>query len=77
MKCIECDKPATWIRYTQFSGNHPYCTEHAEQESDFGEDDASYYSWGEYECVDMIPEEECSHESAKEGWKCSMCGKDM
>ena len=36
--CIVCDKPAVWVRYTQFSGAHPFCQEHAaEAESDFGE----------------------------------------
>lgn len=44
MKCIECDKPAVWVRSTQFAGDHPYCEEHAEQESDFGEND-SYTYW--------------------------------
>ena len=43
-KCIECDKPATWTRHTQFAGDHPYCTEHAEKESDFNEND-SYAYW--------------------------------
>lgn len=44
MKCIECDKPAVWIRNTQFAGDHPYCKEHAKAESDFGEND-SYTYW--------------------------------
>ena len=45
-KCIECNKPADWVRSTQFAGEHPYCKEHAEKESDFGEDD-SYTYWYE------------------------------
>ena len=42
--CIECGKLAVWMRYTQFSGDHPFCQEHAEEESDFGEND-SYKDW--------------------------------
>lgn len=44
MKCCECDMPAVWVRSTQFAGEHPYCEEHAKQESDFGEND-SYAFW--------------------------------
>ena len=44
--CIECDKPAAWVRCTQFAGDHPYCEEHAKQETDFGEND-SYTYWKE------------------------------
>lgn len=43
-KCLECDKPAEWVRCTQFAGDHPYCDDHARQEKDFGEDD-SYAYW--------------------------------
>lgn len=35
IKCYWCDKPATWMRYTQFAGNHPFCDKHAEMETDF------------------------------------------
>lgn len=42
--CCECDAPATWVRHTQFAGNHPYCTVCAEKESDFGKED-SYSYW--------------------------------
>ena len=45
-QCIVCDKPATWIRYTQFAGDHPFCEEHARQESDFDDSD-SYLYWKE------------------------------
>ena len=45
-KCLECDEPASWIRHTQFAGNHPYCDKHARQEKDFGEND-SYTFWEE------------------------------
>jgi hypothetical protein len=44
--CMECDKPAVWLRCTQFAGDHPYCDEHAKQETDFGEND-SYTYWTE------------------------------
>ena len=44
--CIECNKPAVYIRSTQFAGNHPFCKEHAEKESDFGKND-SYEYWYE------------------------------
>jgi len=37
--CSLCDKPATWMRYTQFAGNHPFCDKHAELESDFNDGD--------------------------------------
>jgi len=45
-KCLECDKPAECVRHTQFAGNHPYCLEHAQRESDYGQDD-SYTYWSE------------------------------
>jgi hypothetical protein len=45
-KCIECEKPATWVRSTQFAGDHPYCEEHAQLESDFNDND-SYTYWKE------------------------------
>lgn len=44
LTCLKCDKPAEWVRSTQFAGNHPYCEDHAKKESDFGEDD-SYTYW--------------------------------
>ena len=45
-KCVECDKPATWMRCTQFAGDHPYCEYHAKLEPDF-EDSDSYHFWKE------------------------------
>lgn len=45
-RCLECAAKATWMRHTQFAGNHPYCTEHAKLEPDFGVDD-SYTFWSE------------------------------
>ena len=47
MKCIECNNPAVFARYTQFSGTHYYCKEHAEQETDFMQDQMGYSYWGE------------------------------
>jgi hypothetical protein len=44
MNCIICDKPATDVRSTQFAGEHPYCHEHAQKESDYNEND-SYAYW--------------------------------
>ena len=43
-KCMMCDRPAVWIRATQFAGDHPFCEEHARQESDFMVND-SYEFW--------------------------------
>jgi len=43
--CLECEKPAEWVRYTQFSGNHPYCKSCAEKEKDFPDGDGSYSYW--------------------------------
>lgn len=43
--CLECEKPAVWVRHTQFSGDHPYCEEHAHKEKDFGKEDPSYFVW--------------------------------
>lgn len=45
MTCLECDKKATWIRHTQFSVSHPYCTKHAEAQSDFRKEPDSYQDW--------------------------------
>ena len=44
--CIECNKPATCVRHTQFAGDHPYCKEHGMQEEDYFVDD-SYTYWTE------------------------------
>jgi endogenous inhibitor of DNA gyrase (YacG/DUF329 family) len=38
-QCAVCDQPATWMRYTQFAGNHPFCDKHAMLESDFKDGD--------------------------------------
>ncbi len=39
-----CDKPARWIRHTQFSGDHPFCGTCARKEKGFGISD-SYQDW--------------------------------
>lgn len=39
-----CTELATWMRYTQFSGNHPFCDKHARSEEDFGVTD-DYQDW--------------------------------
>lgn len=43
--CLDCCQPAVWMRYTQFSGDHPYCGEHARQQRDFGQENPSYFVW--------------------------------
>jgi hypothetical protein len=43
--CGDCPAPATWMRHTQFSGDHPFCEEHAVQQEDFGKSDPSYFFW--------------------------------
>ena len=45
LMCMECNKPAEWVRSTQFAGEHPYCGEHAEQQSDFNDEPDSYSYW--------------------------------
>ena len=53
IKCVgfdgekECIELATWMRHTQFAGNHPYCTTHAKEEENFGKSDSSYFYWAE------------------------------
>lgn len=46
VECSECGKRAKWIRHTQFAGDHPYCSDHAKQQKDFGQED-SYAYWEE------------------------------
>ena len=47
-QCIECDKPATCTRHTQFAGDHPYCEEHGmEQDDYFVEDSYAYWTKNE------------------------------
>ncbi len=54
--CCTCDKPATWVRHTQFSGSHQFCTEHAKQEEDFGQFDSTYFFWDEVSSNKISPE---------------------
>ena len=49
-QCAVCDQPATWMRYTQFAGNHPFCDKHAEMESDFEN--------GDWEKLDVVLQQE-------------------
>lgn len=42
--CIECGKPSTCTRHTQFAGDHPYCKEHGMEQEDYFVDD-SYTYW--------------------------------
>lgn len=53
--CNVCDKPATWIRSTQFAGDHPFCSEHAKKEGDFGQSDDSYFYWYEIPADKIAP----------------------
>lgn len=39
-----CDKPASYIRHTQFSGSHPFCEEHAKEQKRFLKND-NYEFW--------------------------------
>ncbi|MCX6736459.1 MAG: hypothetical protein NTZ13_05245 [Candidatus Parcubacteria bacterium] len=48
LACLECGSPAEWIRYTQFSGNHPYCEACAKKETDFPEGNGSYSDWDKW-----------------------------
>jgi hypothetical protein len=47
LTCVECDKPCAFVRCTQFAGDHFYCQEHAEAESDFGKPDPTgwHHAW--------------------------------
>lgn len=43
--CNVCDKPAEWVRETQFAGDHHFCDEHARKESNFGQEGSSDFAW--------------------------------
>ncbi len=45
IKCDMCDKPAIWVRHTQFSGDHFFCDDCAKKENNFGKKDDSGYYW--------------------------------
>lgn len=61
----QCGRPATWVRHTQFAGSHPFCSEHARQEADFGEGDPSYFFWKELR-ADQIAQK---HKTAVDGYE--------
>jgi hypothetical protein len=70
--CIECGKPATCTRHTQFAGDHPYCAEHGMEQEDYFVDD-SYTYWtkenilaGAKQHDDGIGYEESTHEKQAE-----------
>ena len=44
-----CSQSASWVRSTQFAGDHPFCDLHALIEEDFGEEGDSYSFWKEIE----------------------------
>lgn len=44
-KCAICDKKPSWVRRTQFAGNHYFCATHAEKESDFGDNSSNNMFW--------------------------------
>jgi hypothetical protein len=60
--CLECNKPAQWVRSTQFAGEHPYCEEHAIQEKDFHDAD-SYMYWYE---IDQLVDQNSDQVISKE-----------
>ncbi len=45
--CDTCSAPVTHVRCTQFAGEHYYCREHAEEQPDFGQPDATgwHHEW--------------------------------
>jgi len=45
LRCGKCNNLATWIRHTQFTGSHAFCTFHAQKEENFGESYSSYFFW--------------------------------
>lgn len=46
-RCDDCREKATWVRMTQFAGDHYFCTRHARLQGDFGKEDPSYFYWRE------------------------------
>jgi hypothetical protein len=54
LTCLLCGEPAEWVRYTQFSGNHPYCEACAKKEKDFPEGDGSYSSWDKWPPEEIV-----------------------
>lgn len=70
----ECGEPATWVRHAQFSRSHPFCTDHAKQEDDFGKSNPPYFFWKELSADQIAPK----HKTAVEGYEDSLpllCGQ--
>lgn len=57
-ECGQCSETAAWVRRTQFSGDHYYCTAHAEQQEDFGKEDMSSFFWDQVVAEDPKPGEQ-------------------
>lgn len=45
-ECIDCNKPAKYIRHTHIAGSNYFCEEHAKAQPDFLIDDNNKY-WSE------------------------------
>lgn len=64
--CIECGKPAEYILFTQFAGNHPYCEEHAKQNNEYNLMNRIKYGRYEYDkyntCYEIIKNIENEYE---------------
>lgn len=60
-----CAKPATWVRSTQFSGDHPFCDACAQKENDFGQSDPSYFVWEKIPSDKIAPK----HRTTVEGYE--------
>lgn len=45
--CNDCNCPVSYVRCTQFAGDHFYCAEHAKREKDFGKPDKTgwHHDW--------------------------------
>jgi len=65
-ECSEngCENQASWVRHTQFAGNHYFCTDHALAEDNFGQDDVSYFH-----CPILIVERFCGSNKMKIGFE--------
>lgn len=44
-KCDECNRPAGWLRRTQFAAEQYFCDNHARQQENFHTENPSYYVW--------------------------------
>lgn len=43
--CDLCANAASWVRSTQFSGDHYFCDSCAQKEENFGQENPSYFFW--------------------------------